>query len=260
MRALLCLALALPMSVGASADTRPESGAVPVLDQELPLTEMAGTAVASDAGITVTFAWLTRPCPGFGGCNTYNATWQSDGTTLTVGPIAATRKSCGTDVDALESQYLGLLQAAASWSLNGSALEIVTADGSTLVYGGTAAEPAIVGAWQLSTFGGTPVPNGIVATAVFGADGTLTGSGGCNTYSAPLHPRWLVPEHRPAGRHPAVLCRYRGDRTGLPRYPPGRHQLVGGRRQPDHRGHHPARVHATAPRPRPRSRASRGRS
>jgi heat shock protein HslJ len=170
------------MSLGA-ATALAQSPAPYPLDVELPLTEMAGTAVSSDAGITITFG-MDAYLSGSSGCNTYSATWQSDGTTLTVGPIAATRAHCGTDVDALESRYLGLLQVATSWSLNGSALEVVTSAGSTLVYGGNAAEPAIVGAWQLSTSGGTPVPNGIVATAVFGADGTLTGTGGCNTYSA----------------------------------------------------------------------------
>ncbi len=209
-RALLCLALALPMSVGASATLAQGPSPDPVLDQTLTLTEMAGTAVAPDAGITVTFASDTT-LTGFGGCNNYNATWSTDFATLTVTTdIASTRKVCGPAVDALETQYLGLLQLATSWSLDGTVLEIVSADGSTLVYGGTSAGPStptpgatpaasaagspaatadIVGAWNLTEMMGTALPAGILKVTIqFAADGTLTGSGGCNDYNA----RWSL--------------------------------------------------------------------
>jgi len=180
--ALLCLSLALPMSLGASAALAQSPEPDPVLDQQLVLSEMAGTPVAPDAGITATFA-SDGSLSGLGGCNSYSAAWQSDGTSLTIGPIAATLKACDEATDALESQYFRILQDAATSSLDGSALTIAAADGTTLVYGGDAPVPALVGAWQLSTFGGTAVPRGTVATAIFGADGSLTGSGGCNTYS-----------------------------------------------------------------------------
>jgi heat shock protein HslJ len=38
--------------------------------------------------------------------------------------------------------------------------------------------------WKLATSDGTKVPKGVEITAEFGADGALTGSGGCNTYNA----------------------------------------------------------------------------
>ncbi len=120
---------------------------------------------------------------GFGGCNQYNATFQSDGTSLTVGPIAATRKACDPAVDSLETQYLGLLQDAASWSLDGSAVDVVTSDSSTLVFGGSAADSPLVGDWTLASIGGDAIPADVVATATFGSDGSLSGSGGCNTFA-----------------------------------------------------------------------------
>ena len=179
-RAILCLALALPMSIGASASLAQSPQPYP-LGTEIPLTQMAGTAVAPDAGITITFA-ADATLSGFDGCNQYSASWQSDGTTLTVGPIAATRTSCTAAVKALESQYLGLLQDAKSWSLNGTAVVVVTTDGPTLVFAGPPASAAIAGSWALSSVDGTPVAAGIAATAIFGTDGSLTGSGGCNTF------------------------------------------------------------------------------
>ncbi len=148
---------------------------------------------------------------GFGGCNSYNATWNTDFATLTLtGDIASTRKTCGDTIDALETQYLGLLQAAASWSLDGTSLQIVSADGSVLSYGGngtgpTESSPApsgeapplaspggspaaaadIVGAWKMSEMMGTPLPAAFLKIDIdIASDGTLTGNGGCNDYSA----------------------------------------------------------------------------
>ena len=199
------------MSIGGSATLAQGPTTDPVVDQELTLTEMAGTAVAPDAGITAVFA-SDGTLTGFGGCNNYNAIWNTAFTTLNVpDDIASTRKTCGDTVDALETQYLGLLRAAVSWSLDGSALVITSADGSTLVYGGGTAAPSaqptaaaspgasagvtpagspavsadIVGSWNLTDMMGTALPAGFLKITVdFGADGTLTGSGGCNDYSA----------------------------------------------------------------------------
>ncbi len=181
-RTMLCLALALPMSLGAGAATAQSPSPDPVLDQELTLSELAGAAIAPDSGITATFA-ADGSVTGSGGCNTYSASWKSDGTSLTVGPIAATLSSCDSSTDALESSYLAALQAAATWSLDGSALVIVSADGTTLVYGGEGDSAALAGEWPLVSVDGTPVPTGVMASADFGPDGALTGSGGCNQFS-----------------------------------------------------------------------------
>ncbi len=178
----LGLALALPMSLGASATLAQSPTPVPVFDQEIALTDLAGTPIAPDAGITITFG-SDGSLSGFGGCNQYNATFQSDGTSLSVGPIAATRKACDPTVDALETQYLGLLQDAASWSLDGSAVDVLTSGGATIVFGGNTADIALVGSWTLASVGGDAVPADGLATATFGSDGSLSGSGGCNTFA-----------------------------------------------------------------------------
>ena len=139
-RALLPLALVLPMSLGASAALA--QGPDATLDQELTLTAIAGAPVAPDAGITIVFA-SDGTLSGFGGCNSYSSTWDTEFETLTLTQdIQSTRKTCGDTIDALETQYLGLLQAAASWSLDGTSLQIVSADGSVLSYGGDGTGPS----------------------------------------------------------------------------------------------------------------------
>ena len=206
-RALLCLALTVPMSLGASAALA--QGPDPILDQELTLTAIAGTPVASDVGITARFA-ADGTLTGFGGCNEYNSTWNTDFSTLTLtGDIASTRKTCGDTVDALETQYLGLLQTAVSWSLDGTSLQVMSADGSVLSYGGgsgpSASSPAptgavtpvaspggspaaasdIVGSRKATQMMGTTLPAGFLKiTLDIAADGSLTGNAGCNDYSA----------------------------------------------------------------------------
>ena len=177
------------MSFGASAALAQAPD--PILDQELTLTAIAGTPVAPDAGITAVFA-SDGTLSGFGGCNSYNSTWNTDFATLTLtGDIASTRKTCGDTIDALETQYLGLLQTAVSWSLDGTSLQIVSADGSVLSYGGGGTGPSesspaptgeappvaspggspaaaadIVGSWKMTEMMGTALPAGMLKITI----------------------------------------------------------------------------------------------
>lgn len=180
---MLCLAIAVPLAVAAVPALAQEASPVPVFDHEFALTSLAGTPVTADAGITVTFG-SDGSLSGFGGCNAYSSTFESSNGMLTIAPIAATLKTCGDSVDQLEHQYLSLLQDAAGWSLNGSAVEITTNSGSLLVFGGeTASSSAIGGSWTLQSIDGEAVSSDLGATAIFGDGGSLTGNGGCNTYT-----------------------------------------------------------------------------
>src|SRR5689334_12187777 len=133
-RAILSILATVPFLVGVPAMAQSPTP-VPVLDVEWTLTQLDGAAVPAAPAITATFA-TSGTLTGSGGCNTYSATWTSDGTNLTVSDLLATFAACSEDVDARESSYFTLLQDAATWSLDGSAITVTTASGSTLVYGG----------------------------------------------------------------------------------------------------------------------------
>lgn len=145
------------------------------------LVSLDGESVPADAGITAVFG-SDGKLTGSGGCNSYTTTYQAaDDGTLSLQPVAATRKSCGADADGMESAYFTLLEASGSYAVSVGQLAITAADGGTLVF---TAPGGIVGTWTLSSIDGTPIPATVTATAVFAEDGTLIGTGGCNTFSA----------------------------------------------------------------------------
>ena len=184
--ASLAVLVAISLVLGGGAALAQATSPVPVLDVEWTLTQMDGESVPADPAITATFA-STGALSGFGGCNAYSATWTSDdGIALTVSHLSATLMACEPDVSTREDRYFQLLQAAAGWALDGTAITITTADGSTLVFGGDQPEPtglALVGSWVLDTVDDEALPDDLLVTLDVAADGTLSGSA-CNLYSA----------------------------------------------------------------------------
>jgi heat shock protein HslJ len=54
---------------------------------------------------------------GFAGCNTFTGTFTTDGSTLTLGPLATTRMACERPASAVEATYLEALAGVTSWSI-----------------------------------------------------------------------------------------------------------------------------------------------
>jgi heat shock protein HslJ len=72
---------------------------------------------------------------GSAGCNNYNAPYELDGESITVGPAATTRKFCGDPEGIMdqETQFLEALQSVAVYTIDGDSLEMRTAEGSLAV-------------------------------------------------------------------------------------------------------------------------------
>jgi heat shock protein HslJ len=129
---------------------------------------------------------------GSGGCNQYNAgytTTASNGITITQ-PVT-TLMACAEPVMQQETQYLSLLQQATKFEISGNQLTLFDKTGTKLlIYNKHVNVPAtIVGTWNLFSYnngkgGIQSVMIGSTTTAVFGADWKLSGTGGCNQYSA----------------------------------------------------------------------------
>ena len=129
---------------------------------------------------------------GSGGCNQYNAeytTTASNGITITQ-PIT-TLMACAEPVMQQETQYLSLLQKATKYEISGDQLTLFDISGTKLlIYNKHVSPPAtIVGTWNLFSYnngrgGIETVITGSKTTAVFGSDWKLSGTGGCNQYSA----------------------------------------------------------------------------
>jgi heat shock protein HslJ len=129
---------------------------------------------------------------GSAGCNSYNAEYTVDVDGITIGAPATTKMMCGVPDGVMdqETAYLAALPLAASYSILGNELDIADADGNTLLVftAGTSA-PLTGVTWGLISFNNERAITSVILdtdiTAVFGEDGMLTGSAGCNTYSAP---------------------------------------------------------------------------
>lgn len=188
-RLLTSIVLAVPLALTASGAAAQSPSPVQVLDVEWSVTSLDGERIPADAGVTATFTASDAPTgalTGNGGCNTYSASWTSDGVALTVTDLAATRMACETAVSEREELYFDLLQDASGWRLDGAVLIIDTKGGSSIAFGEDdqpAPTEGITGTWTLDSIDGESVPDGVTATATFGEDGSLTGSGGCNNFS-----------------------------------------------------------------------------
>jgi heat shock protein HslJ len=71
---------------------------------------------------------------GFGGCNQLTGAYTLSGTTgVKIGPLAATRKTCGTAVDQLESEYVSALSHTTNYELAGTTLTLRDGSNATQV-------------------------------------------------------------------------------------------------------------------------------
>jgi heat shock protein HslJ len=69
---------------------------------------------------------------GSAGCNNYNASFETDGDTIKIGPAASTRKMCDTPEGVMDQEYayLSAIQNAATYKIAGTKMEMRDADGA----------------------------------------------------------------------------------------------------------------------------------
>lgn len=134
---------------------------------------------------------------GSAGCNLYSASYRINGSAIAVEPVVATAAypAEAQELVQQEKRYRELLVAAASYRVEDDRLTISGPSGREVLAFARAEQPESVPLlsteWHLTryTTGGgstvaSPVP-GTDITLVFDDDGTLSGSAGCNAYSAP---------------------------------------------------------------------------
>lgn len=204
--AFLVVVVACLFSAGHSGGT-----GIPQDDADRITEPLAGTAwnlvtLRADDGS------ITAPLPGaepliiFGesgtlsgsaGCNLYSAPYRINGTRISVEAVAITGAYPATANGLVqqESRYRELLVAASSYRVDGDRLVLSGPSGKDLLVfersDQSGSVPLLSTEWLLThyTTGGgstvaSPVP-GTNITLIFDGDGTLSGSAGCNAYSAP---------------------------------------------------------------------------
>jgi len=151
-----------------------------------PAQALSGTTVTLDFGDDGRIT-------GSAGCNRYFAFYEVKGTVITIGQAGSTEMYCGTPgVMEQESTYLTLLGQATTITVKDDRLTLADAKGTTiLTFAKTvlpAPEPLVGTNWTLESFHTADAVSSVIATttitAVFGDDGQVSGSAGCNRYFA----------------------------------------------------------------------------
>jgi heat shock protein HslJ len=128
---------------------------------------------------------------GSAGCNHYFAEYTLKGTAITIGQAGSTEMYCAAPgVMEQESAYLATLSRAVSVTAGNDRLTFADTKGTAILSFTKIVPPApapLTGTtWMLdSVYSGDAVSSvisGTTITAVFGEDGRVTGSAGCNNY------------------------------------------------------------------------------
>lgn len=119
-RLLLALAFSLP-AAAASADGLAGSEWRPLTLAGEPFPEGVEAFVrfGADAGLT-----------GSGGCNRFVGSYEIDGDTLVIGPVASTRMACPEPAMAAEAALFQVFEAVRGFARDGAALTLTDADGA----------------------------------------------------------------------------------------------------------------------------------
>jgi heat shock protein HslJ len=127
---------------------------------------------------------------GNGGCNNYAGSFVTEGNNITFSGMLSTMMFCEDNVSSQESIYLLNLQNAATYNISDSLLRMMDANGTViLTYSVVQPLPLVGTNWSMLNYNNgreavVGALTGTEVTAIFGADGNLTGTAGCNNYSA----------------------------------------------------------------------------
>jgi heat shock protein HslJ len=179
--AAILSALLAPVLLTACGDDAGPSTAADLEGVPWVLTTGAGWEAGTPAP-TATFTDGT--VTGTTGCNRYRGTYTADGGRLTNETGPSTLKACPPPADEVEQAYLAALGRVSGWRVEGDEL-VLLADGAPALRF-RAASP--VGSWTVTSLNTgdavtSPIP-GTELTADFAEDGSLSGSAGCNRYTA----------------------------------------------------------------------------
>ena len=148
-----------------------------------------GQTVQALPGVEVTATFQDGTVAGRDGCNQYAGTYKVTGNVLTVKLGPSTMMACDPKIMTQAQGYLAALGSSATYKITGKQLQITNGGGKVAVtYTVLESTPLVGTTWQATGYnngrgGVQSLALGTEITAIFGADGTLSGSAGCNNYS-----------------------------------------------------------------------------
>jgi heat shock protein HslJ len=115
-------------SAGASPSPTP-SGPSPLMGTAWKLTMLGNAAPTAEA----TLVFAADSASGSAGCNTFNASYTADASSLKFGPIALTRMACEPGVTTFESAYVSALTNTTKYVMSADQLTLQSGGGETLL-------------------------------------------------------------------------------------------------------------------------------
>jgi len=88
--------------------------------------------LAPTSGVTLEFT--ADRVNGYGGCNSYSGPYTLSAGTLTVGPVAATKRGCMDAAGAIESAWFAMLASKLTVTQDAAGLRLRAADGAQLSF------------------------------------------------------------------------------------------------------------------------------
>jgi heat shock protein HslJ len=152
------------------------------------LTSLSGATPASGTSVTLFFGNDDK-AGGDAGCNNYSGTYKVSGSSLTFGPMVSTMMACQPPIMDQEQAFLKALGATKSYEATADQLTLKDGSGNVLAVFAPYKPASLAGTWQAIGINNgkqavVSVLNGTTVTAIFGADGSLSGNGGCNSYNS----------------------------------------------------------------------------
>lgn len=178
--------VATPSASPSSQPSQATAAAAGLVGPVWLLAELGGKAPASGTSVTATFG-ADGTVSGSGGCNRYTGRYTASGTTLRVEEsIASTMMACDAAVMTQEAAFLGALKSARGFTVAAERLTLTAEGGAALASFGAQKQALAGTTWKVTGFNNgqaavVGVLTGTNPTLTFGADGTVSGSAGCNT-------------------------------------------------------------------------------
>ena len=184
--ATLMIIIGLPLTSCASSSASTNTDALN--HSEWILANLNGQSLVPDSLITINFE--NDKISGTDGCNRYHGSYTLDADKLSINKhIASTMMACPEPISQQAAAYISALTEAVSYKIDAQQLMLMNASGKTLA-SFTKQNTELSGtSWLI-----TSVNNGKQAvvsmvidtklTADFSSDGRLSGSAGCNNYTA----------------------------------------------------------------------------
>ncbi len=151
------------------------------------LTSLNGAAPIDGTSLSARFQ--DGRVNGSAGCNRFNGAYTVDGSKIEFGEaMASTMMACEEAVMNQEQAYFKAMADAASFTATAEILTLLDSGGKVLAEYKAVSQELAGTSWMANSYNNgnqavVSVLAGSELTAVFGSDGTLSGSSGCNTFT-----------------------------------------------------------------------------